>query len=565
MKTRTFAFCFLLVLTFSTAYARQHLPPPVPLTPEQAALIRRAIATEKITISMVREHAPLVQTYIQKMGDDADLRTAPVSDQYMLERVDFSKRFRAQAYQPDHPDANLFEQSSRTLLSVSRLIGFHFVAGGFLDMIFIDPSGFDEDHYQFNYVRRSFLGAIRTVEFDVSPKTHKGNGRFLGRIWVDDDSGNIVRFNGTYTGNDDGIGRDERAASYFHLDSWRQNLQDGLWLPVGVYVEESPGRHDPRKVDFKAQTQIWGYSLKKPAHTFENEAIKIDDVVDHAGEEDLNPVQARRAWIARAGDNVVDRLTEAGLVAKPSDFDAVLETVTNNLIIGNGLDIAGPIHCRVMLTTPLESMAIGNTIVLSRGLIDTLPSESALAAVIAFQLAHIVLGHHVDTRYAFDDRLLFTDDAVLQRIHMQQTNEDNLAAAAKAMALLDGSIYKDKESEAGMYFLQLQAKRKTLTALNSPRLGDSLLDAQGVPWMHALTSKTPPLVMKDLDQVAALPLGSRLRINAWDDSVSSLNAKVTPLVNVREKMPFEVAPLYFTLTTFSTGEAQSAATYQPTN
>jgi len=25
---------------------------------------------------------------------------------------------------------------------------------------------------------------------------------------------------------------------YFHFDSWRQNLQPGVWLPVGVYVEE---------------------------------------------------------------------------------------------------------------------------------------------------------------------------------------------------------------------------------------------------------------------------------------------------------------------------------------
>ena len=296
----------------------------------------------------------------------------------------------------------------------------------------------------------------------------------------------------------------------------------------------------------------------------ENESVRIDDVIDRSGAaDDLNPVQARRAWIERAAQNVIDRLTLAGLVAKPSDFDNVLETVTNNLIIGNSLDMAAPVHCRVMLTTPLESMAIGNTIVLSRGLVDTLPSESALAAVLAFQLAHIVLGHHVDTRYAFDDRLLFADDAVLQRIHMQQTDEDNAAAATKALALLDGSIYKDKESEAGLYFLQLEARRKTLTALNAPRLGDSLLDAQGTPWLHALVAKSQPLQMKNLDQLAALPLGSHLRINAWDDSVASRQAKPTALVNVREKMPFEVAPLYFTLATYAHAETDHAAVVSP--
>ena len=557
MKIQVVVSCLLLALTCASAQAKRKISPPTPLTPEQTALVRRAIASEKITIGVIREHAPLLQTYIQNMGSDADLKTAPVSDQYMLERVDFSKHFQSQTYRTDHDSVS----TPLSRLGIHHLFGgFRFSSDGFLDMMFVDPSGFDERHYQFSYVRRSFIGNVRTAEFDVSPRPHTGSGRFIGRIWVDDDCGSIVRFNGTYSSSDEEGGD----RNYFHLDSWRQNLQEGLWLPVGVYVEESTNRHDPGRMDFKAQTQIWGYSLKKPTHASDNESIRIDDVVDRSGAaEDLNPVQARRAWIARAADNVIDRLTEAGLVAKPGDFDSVLETVTNNLIIGNSLVMAGPIHCRVMLTTPLESMAIGNTIILSRGLVDTLPSESSLAAVLAFQLAHIVLGHHVDTRYAFDDRLLFTDDTILERIHMQQTDEDNAAAATKALALLDGSIYKDKESEAGLYFVQLEARRKTLTALNAPRLGDSLLDAQGTPWLHALVNKAPPLVMKNLDQLGALPLGSRLRINAWDDSVYSLNAKATPLVNVREKMPFEVAPVYFTLTTYARQDTQHAAVVNP--
>ncbi len=48
-------------------------------------------------------------------------------------------------------------------------------------------------------------------------------------------------------------------------------------------------------------------------------------------------------------------------------------------------------HCRVPLTTSLEAFTVGNTIVVSRGLIDVLPSESAVALVLAHQLAHNVL------------------------------------------------------------------------------------------------------------------------------------------------------------------------------
>ena len=33
--------------------------------------------------------------------------------------------------------------------------------------------------------------------------------------------------------------------------------------------------------------------------------------------------------------------------------------------------------------------------------------EGNLNALLAFQLAHIILGHRLDTKYAFSDRMLF--------------------------------------------------------------------------------------------------------------------------------------------------------------
>ena len=51
----------------------------------------------------------------------------------------------------------------------------------------------------FSFVRREFLGSVRTWVYDVHPKV-AGMGRFYGRIWIEDQDGNIVRFNGTYTG-----------------------------------------------------------------------------------------------------------------------------------------------------------------------------------------------------------------------------------------------------------------------------------------------------------------------------------------------------------------------------
>jgi len=93
----------------------------------------------------------------------------------------------------------------------------------------------------------------------------------------------------------------------------------------------------------------------------------------------------------------------------------------------------------VILTTPLESLAIGNTILLSKAC-DTLPDEPALAAVISFQLAHIDR-HHIDTRYAFNDRLLFPDTATFRRITMNHSTPDDEEAAKKAVDLFNHSIF----------------------------------------------------------------------------------------------------------------------------
>jgi hypothetical protein len=560
----------LLTLGVTSAQAKKEKYAPAPvLTPEQNALIKKAIAAEKLTIKGIQQKSPLVQTYIQNMKGDTKLYAVPVSDQYMLQRVDFGKSFYGKSYstgEASESNHGMFKGSlaAMGLLSKSLLPGnVRYMPDGFLEMMFIDPSGFDQQHYDFVFVRKAFLGTVRCDVFDVHPKVGLGNGRFTGRIWVDDDSGNVVRFNGTYTGGDMADKADDN--DYFHFDSWRQNLQPGVWLPVGVYVEETSRKDKEHPVSFKAHTSIWGYSLKVPTHQSDNESVKIDDVTDQSqNSEDVGPLQAQREWISQAEENVLDRLTQAGLLAAPSDFDKVLEQVTNNIIIGNNIELASPVHCRVMLTTPLESIAVGNTIILSKGLVDTLPTEEALASVLSFQLAHIVLGHHIDTKYAFNDRLLFPDESTFERIQMHHTDADDIEAAKKAVVLLDKSIYKDKMGNAGLYFAQLQQREKELSALNTPRLGDSMLDSTGQPWLIAIQKRAPKLDQDKLDQIAALPLGSRLRTDAWDDKVYTLKTTAPVLLNARDKMPFEVTPVYYKLARYDQAQTAAGAEASPT-
>ena len=567
MRMRTIPLNFLLFFTVAagSAYAKR-LPkyePTRPLTPAQTALVQKAIAQEKVLIRAIQQRTPLVETYIQDTRPDVKLYEVPVDDHYMLSRVDFSKGFFDKSYTPrmEEKPHGWFKGSLASIALLSKALGlekFTYNPTGFMEMMFIDPSGFDMQHYDFSYVRREFLGSVRTWVFDVHPKV-AGPGRFYGRIWVEDQGGNVVRFNGTYTHST----HVDSSKYYFHFDSWRMNLQPGVWLPVEVYVEESQRIEGQKSVGLKAQTHFWGYSLKLPTRESENVSVTVDNAVDKSDDsQDVGPLQASRMWITQAENNVIDRLVEAGLVAPVTSGgyeQKVLDQIVINLIVPNNLAFTDQIHCRVLLADTIEATTVGNTILLSKGLLDSLPNEESIASVIAMELAHIALGHHIDTRYAFNDRLLFPDEATFQRIDMYHSDIDNKTAAAKAMTYLQNSMYKDRLANAGLYYAQLQQRGDVLKALNTPKLGDSLLQPDGTPWMAALEHMAPQLNWDDLNQIAALPLGSWLKVDPWDDTVHMLDAKRYAPMNARDKMPFEITPVFFRLQRYDVARVQPPA------
>ena len=547
--TSTFALGFGKKAPKPTKYSQVHQ-----LTPEQAALVERAIGREKVLIKNIQQRTPLVETYIQNTKPDIKLYQVPVSDEYMLSRVDFGKVFFDKTYEPRSKKAKgnhkFFMGSFSSIAGLTKALKLTenhvtYSPTGFTQMMFLDPKSFDNQHYVFSFVRKEFLGSVRTWVYDVQPKA-SGMGRFYGRIWVEDQDGNIVRFNGTYTGP---RGEDD-SRLYFHFDSWRMNVQPGIWLPVAVYVEETQ-RTESEKVGLKAQTHFWGYSLKLPTRESENVSVKVDEAVDKSDDsQDVGPLQASRAWVTQAENNVIDRLVEAGLVAPltPGGYEnTVLDQIVINLQVPNNLAFTDQVHTRILLSTTIETTTVGNTILISKGLIDTLPSEESIASVVAMELAHIVMGHHIDTRYAFNDRLLFPDESTFRRIDMYHSDHDNLEAAKKAMEYLQNSMYKDKLPLAGLYYEQMVDREKVLKALNTHKLGDSLLQTDGTPWMASLKSMSPKLNWDDLTQRPALPLGSWLKTDPWDDRVHQLNAKIYPYMNPRDKMPLEVTPIIFKL------------------
>ncbi|TAM82084.1 MAG: hypothetical protein EPN47_10025, partial [Acidobacteria bacterium] len=197
------------------------------------------------------------------------------------------------------------------------------------------------------------------------------------------------------------------------------------------------------------------------------------------------------------------------------------------------------------------SYTIGDTIVLSRGLIDVLPDEASLAMVLAHELAHIKLGDTVDTKYAFYDRMMISDEQLLNMFDFAHRAQSEEAADGEAVKLLQNSPYKDKLGKAGLFLKALDEIAPVTPSLFGAHLGSRLIDKHQQLRMAQLLQGAPALDPKSIDQIAALPLGARVRVDAWDDSIRMMKSKPVNLVSAKDKMPFEVTPLIPYLTRYN--------------
>jgi hypothetical protein len=507
-------------------------------------VVDKIVAQEHEEVQSLRQYAPIVETYIQKTRPDASQGTVPDGDKYFLGRADLAKGVELK---PLIGEVGL----KHKLFGVFWM---EFLPSGFLQMIYPDANDFDRDHYKFAYLRREFLGEVRCLVFDVDPISKSDKGRFVGRIWVEDQGYHIVRFNGAYNGS-------SKMSYYFNFDSWRTNAGNNQWLPSFIYSAEGNNRAFG---SFNAQTRLWGYNLNLGQDRAEQElsqvlveaSTPVKDQIADAG--DYSPLQAQRSWGRQAEDNVIAKMERLGLMAPYGDVDKVLETVVNNLEVTNNLDIQPEVRCRVLMTSTLESFTMGHTIVLSRGLIDVLPDEASLAAILAHELGHIVLGHRMDPQFAFTNRLRFDERDTFHHFGLARTPAEEQAANQKAIQLLKGSPYED-QSRSGQLFLQaLEDRSKEIPNLISPHLGNK------VPTSWTIAAARPAVNADQSDQAGqpvqasaaklaanvftALPLGGRIKIEPWNDQLQMLKSKPVGAVAEYEKVPFEITPMLFYLT-----------------
>jgi hypothetical protein len=508
-------------------------------------LIERVITREHEEMQVINSYDPIIETYVQVYSQKRNGDRALSGDYYYLGQAELSDRkrfgYRSMLARKDqYPKKGFIDSSFNPL--------------GFVQMVYIDQTGFDKEHYAFRYVGREFLGNVRCEVFDVQPLQRDSRIGFSGRIWAEDKGDTIVRFNGIY------LPVSHRGRYNSHFDSWRLNVQPGLWLPAYGFAEEMDLRtrklqikyvNDLDHLRFKAQTRFWGYDLKEPRHQQEFSALKVEaptrvnDSLAVGEQRDQSPVQAQRQWQSQAENNVLAALERTGLLAPAGEVDKTLDTVVNNLEITNNLDIEPAVRCRVLTTATFDLFAVGHVIVISRGLLDVLPDEATLATMLAQALGQIIVSKSHPDQYAFYDIVQLPSLDALRRFSFKLNDREREASSEKAIALLRNSPYKDNLAGAGLFLKQFEQDSRNLRALVAPHLGNP------VDVVSQLTSTAPPLQPGNLNQIAALPLGARIKLDPWTDEAELIKARSTPLLSAREKMPLELTPFMPYLTRYS--------------
>ena len=120
-------------------------------------------------------------------------------------------------------------------------------------------------------------------------------------------------------------------------------------------------------------------------------------------------------------------------------------------------------------------------------------------------------------------------------------------AGKKTIEIMRASPYQ-KTANAGLFLKALGSRNNVLPRLLAANLGNQLSNAEALARLAEFTSPAPRLEESQLDQIAALPLGSRIKLDPWRDQSTLVKTRPLELLAPREKMPFEITPFILYLT-----------------
>lgn len=461
----------------------------------QKQITRRIFSKEQEMVGKLAKSHFVTEAYMQSLGHrqakGIDLRLGEASDSviddlYVLARVDFGNGYGASPVERiligERPWRHHYILKNTGALE-------HIFPAGFLSMLFVDLYGFDADKYSLTYKGRESLFNTECLVFSVAPRSERDSGRFRGDVWIDSSSLGIVRAKGVFTGP---FGRWYRGSGkYFHFDTWRERIASGLWVPSVAYFNERRAFHSDGNLEFHYR----GYAV-----LWQQGDEKVDAPSSGAGSDAEDSSVAENSVTRPSQNSLVARLEADGLLAaqayETQNLDRIVEAIAPIS------DKSHKIECRVLLTTPLEMFAVGDVIIVSRGLLNVVPDDSVLAVMLARQVAHIVLGHTSDVERSLPKSLFErVGKGDLEDLGIHWRPDQEVAANSRALVLLKSSRYERGVASASTFLSELESESHRFPNLARPRFGAGVFGEAGV------------LASKQQTGPAALRFENRFRVS----------------------------------------------------
>jgi hypothetical protein len=469
MKITTLAALFCLYASLAVGEERDvnDLPRPEFHGMTQKQVTTLIFSQENRMIDKLSSLRPVTEAYVQSLGQqksmgmdlsDSENSESVIDDVYFLARVNFTD---------GGPEEKLLVgggswRNRYVKINSGALDQVHPL--GMLMMFFADLHEFDADTYSLQYQGKQSLFRTECLVFSVAPIQEHNSGKFRGQLWVDSSSFSIVRLKGVFSGPYKRFFKSFTGPErFFHFDSVREKTEVG-WLPSSTYFDERHvyARDGDLEFHYRGYVLMWeqGRQLQSTQSSIPNRAKSLSGEQNRDGGASLRLVSA---------------LESDGLLAAPGPVERHLEDVVAHLRPPESAGMP-EIHCRVLLSTPAEAFALGNTIIVSRGLLNLVPDDSVLAFLLARQLAHILLRHGTDALPQAPES--FFDDGKKEhsgRLNIRLRPEQEAAADAEAMVLLQASPYKGAGVSARALLSRLNSGSERFRHLLRAEFGTGLL------------------------------------------------------------------------------------------
>jgi hypothetical protein len=248
IQIRPFPAAALAVALASPVLTQPQSARPAGLPPD-ANIIASTQRAESAMKSELTEYEPLVEAYYQKLTPNDKGIYVLDRDLYFLGRLSWKNG--------PHID-DLLAGGEAAGADSAEPGGGRQLLDALLEVLTPDWRQIGPDRYQYTFVRTEFLGTMRCVVFDVKPLQSDAEG-FTGRVYVEDRTWNIARFEGVNPRLDALLAPLRARTSTFHLDSWRVNPIKNRFVPAYTYLEEVPPLDAPDRPRVKAQIRFWAF------------------------------------------------------------------------------------------------------------------------------------------------------------------------------------------------------------------------------------------------------------------------------------------------------------------